>query len=773
MSLEQLNIGFASSSPSRIMASHSRPLLPIASRAASQAATRGPQEIGPRRSNGLLSGRNSIDGKVRPSSAILSIIEHNFSLHRTMSGAKSKSAPGVLDEEEDKEYDEVVVGVGCAAAYHVNALHENPEAAKARLQKTLFIGQSNAWTNEVRGAGVMNHQKELLAQWGPEAPPFDPRYTARLDIAEDMEAQVDRAIKDGASQAKDHVVAISKGRDGAYLIRTVGGTLIKTSKVIVAPGLGPHIDLMDAVRKPFHARSEAQKRLANISVPHPERVATQVFNIDQFTREIAKNPERFRGKTLAVHGANAAWSAAELCGKLNINIHWMVRSDAPGPVFPDGHQLAYAPRLAENLMLVDTLTIEPGKEEGTLEMTGQAPDPSTKEIKVTKFVADYYVYAFGQDIDAPTAPRKILGDLVNALEPVYDKNQHYSDRPWETVLALRDKGATDDKGLTIIGAAVNSLANLVPHNYVEKAAKDLCEVLVNAHIEAKQIKSLLYDLLHGVEAEEAVVSEWAKDVHDHVSPEKLRAIRSQIDRLIEAKKQLAGKPNVSAEYMHQTVNEVASVYLGGQLAMVRGSVAAMHSYIPPYIKEGGVNFSADDRTMLAVYVAHNHPHVSAAFSDAFVAQTLKIRRMTQNELRLAAADKILLGWDNFRTREQGSGEDYLRSVGIEGHGDVAKILDTGLLQESIHASNLAAVANALRLEGIPVLGMPESVRQRYRAVLEEAKGDDDPSMAMLKSWLSRTGKNAEIVPEGFVATSAPQHIKQHRAKGTRGSLREV
>jgi hypothetical protein len=665
-----------------------------------------------------------------------------------MSSVTSKTDAGVSRTEDAKEYDKVVVGVGCASAYHANAVHEDPEAAKARLEKTLFVGVSNAWTNEVRGAGVMNHQKELIAQWGPKPPAFDHRYPARLDIAEDMQAQIDIAIEDGASQAKDHVEAIRKERDGTYSIRTVGGALFKTPTVVAAPGLGPHIDLMDAVRKPFHARSEAQKRLANISVPNPDKVAAQVFNIDQFTREVAKNPERFRGKTIAVHGANAAWSAAELSGKLDINIHWMVRSDAPRPVFPDGNQLSYAPRLAENLMLVDTLTIESG-EEGKLEMTGQAPDPSSKGMKTTKFVADYYVYAFGQDIDGPLGPRKVLGALVNELEPVYDKNQHYSDRPWETVLALRDKGATDETGLTVIGAAVNSLSRLVPHNYVEKAAKDLGEVLADAHIDDKQIKSLLYDLLHGVEPEEdhePTLREWEKNIQDLVSPEKLSAIRAQIDRLIEAKKQLAGKRNVSEEYLHQKTNEVASVALGGQLAMVRGSVGAMHSYIPPYIKNGSANFSTDDRTMLAVYVAQNHPDVPAPFADAFVAETVKIRRMTQNELRLAAAEKILSGWGQLRARQEASGEDFLRSVGIEGHSDVAEILDTGVPEGGKEASILAAVANALKLEGIPVLGMPEVVRDRYRAVLEEAKGDD-PSMAMLKAWLSRTGMNADVVPE--------------------------
>ena len=83
--------------------------------------------------------------------------------------------------------------------------------------------------------------------------------------------------------------------------------------------------------------------------------------------------------------------------------------------------------------------------------------------------ADIYVYALGQDGNSvdrhlgEVAVGGFLKDFISDLEPQYDINQAFSDKPYETVLGFQIKAAGQpypaDTGLEVIGAAASTIAS--------------------------------------------------------------------------------------------------------------------------------------------------------------------------------------------------------------------------------------------------------------------------------------------------------------------------
>jgi hypothetical protein len=78
---------------------------------------------------------------------------------------------------------------------------------------------------------------------------------------------------------------------------------------------------------------------------------------------------------------------------------------------------------------------------------------------------------------------------------------------------------------------------------------------------------------------------------------------------------------------------VASVLLPSQLGAVRAVVAALTNLIPDYIiKSKDANFNTDDRTMLAVHIAQNFPHLSGEQIEAEVLAKIDLRRRAYSPL---------------------------------------------------------------------------------------------------------------------------------------------
>lgn len=88
------------------------------------------------------------------------------------------------------------VGTGSSVAYLVNELNHrfstNSHATPLH-GKVSIIGQEDPWLPSVRGQGYINHQREIIDQWGPTVPCYNSGYADRGEFAARNRQQLDRA----------------------------------------------------------------------------------------------------------------------------------------------------------------------------------------------------------------------------------------------------------------------------------------------------------------------------------------------------------------------------------------------------------------------------------------------------------------------------------------------------------------------------------------------------------------------------------------------------
>lgn len=76
------------------------------------------------------------------------------------------------------------IGAGSSIAYLANEMagrFEGVGADQPLLGKVSVIGVEDAWSPSVRGQGYINHQNEIIGQWGERAPAYDPGYADRAN----------------------------------------------------------------------------------------------------------------------------------------------------------------------------------------------------------------------------------------------------------------------------------------------------------------------------------------------------------------------------------------------------------------------------------------------------------------------------------------------------------------------------------------------------------------------------------------------------------------
>ena len=576
------------------------------------------------------------------------------------------------------------VGTGSSVAYLVNELNHrfstNSHATPLH-GKVSIIGKEDPWLPSVRGQGYINHQREIIDQWGPTVPCYNPGYADRGEFAARNRQQLDRAQALGAEYLPAQVTGINQLKDGRYQIRLENGQAIESRQVVLGMGAGPHTSVWNN----DSAQTLAEKRLGNIRLHQQEVLRGNVMDLDEFMRATDSRPEQFAGKKVVVHGPNAGIDAVERAGELGAQVNWLIRSTKP--VLLDGHQLKFAPQVANHhLVSVDALDIHPNPTPGgaPLQLRYSVPTGESQAPRQT-LDADYYVYALGQDIHKPGSAGAVLGDLFGKLEPVYDYDQVYSDQPFKTVLGLQTRGSNSDSGLLIVGAAVAQLAATVQHSYLDHAADRIFQQLEKLPGAAGEALSRLIVEDASTQDIQAHIQTWAADTPS--TPRMQTLLNSIADYLaareyFQQQAQKKGPRGVAQEVENQTLNQVPSVIVSPQLGTVKASVAALSGLMPAYVAQGENNFTADDRTMLRAGIAHRYPNIGNATASRFIDEVLHLRHLDDQAFRAKA------------TAEGGS----------------------------------AAPVQT------PVVGVPDAVRKNYSAYLQ-AKNDGADDTPLIRQWL--------------------------------------
>lgn len=647
-------------------------------------------------------------------------------------GAKSvQSIPNDKPTANAHIQDVVFVGAGSSIAYLLTELSDRHEeslsqpmsdSSKKPLQGSVtIIGESDAWSANNRGKGIINHQKELIDNWGEKAPQYSKSYADRQEFSKTNTDQINRAVTLGAHQVKDEVSEISKLDDGNFKIKTKNGQVLLSKQVILGIGAGPHTDVRKDEKNGNVTRSE--KSLNNIKIQDKEKLKHQVLDLDQFIRATDAK-DSLKGKTVVVHGPNAGIDAVERAGQLGANVKWFIRNTEP--VLLDGNQLEHAPEVAKTgLVKVSSVDISASADEGRLNISTKN---SRGEEKNT--TADFYVFALGQDSEKEGAIKSILDEsILSNLKPVYDNDQVYSDQPYKTVLGIQSKGEQDDQGLLIVGATVESLGRSVEHNYLDQIGLNIQELALKADLEPIDLGLL--------EENGNVVVANLKNKQSDQPPEKksiTEALIAQVNQFIEAKDYLDNKgKSVLSEIRNQTKTEAASVVVSPQLAAVKASIGALSNVMPKYISNGEANYASDNRTMLRVYIANSFPNVPEADAQKFIKDVIDIRSMTKSEF----SAKIVQDTQHFskilrETEGTTEARKKLTDVGIP------LFIANELVSPSPSNFALDELGKLAEDGDIPAWGTPDQARYGYARKLSDLHLGVENNTPLSISWLKKS-----------------------------------
>ncbi|VWD54692.1 hypothetical protein BLA18110_07966 [Burkholderia lata] len=623
------------------------------------------------------------------------------------------------------------VGVGSSNAYLLNELNrrQNPSSGATPFRgKVTIIGKQDAWKPNVRGSGYINHQREIIDQWGDRPPHYDSRYPDRAAFSAGNDAQIERAVSLGAERIDESAIGVERLNDNNYRIKLGNGNVVDSKQVVLGIGAGPHTNVWgDSIDK-----TRAEKGFSNITITAEHLAGLRndgvVLDLDEFMRATDAEPERFKGKTIAVHGPNAGIDAVERAGELGAKVEWLVRSTKP--VLLDGNQLKHAPASAENaLRKIDKLSIS-RNDDGRITLSCTPPGGA----EATKFDADFYVYALGQDPDKPGAIANVLGNaLVAELEPVYDYDQVYSDKPYQTVLGLQSRGASDGQGLLIVGASVAQLARQVPHTYLHHALERVMEsverlnddrfaqTLTAALLDGKPRDSVMNLLKAARERESAAFTQLESGVRDFLDARDYFSSRG-------------ASPGVTSEVENQVKTEVSSVVVSPQLATVKASTAALSGMMPPYVANGETNYTTDNRTMLRAHISDRYPNIGNEQALRFIDEVIQLRHQKSDDFVKSALEEI----KKLLVDNSPAAVDTLKQYGIKGE------LITRL-KDSINAPDTEAGKNALidlkdaviehfAARPKPMHGTPQSVRDSYEASLSELDRGKEQPAPLIRHW---------------------------------------
>jgi hypothetical protein len=722
------------------------------------------------------------------------------------------TTPGRPGEVRDVVY----IGVGASTAYSLAVRNQETQANLPAGDDTPYagkmtiIGKSDAWEASVRGGGDINHQHELIDHWGAHAPGFDPKVATRESFAQQNAGQILQALNMGAEAIANSVKNVQRETDGTFTLTLSDDSTLRAKKVVVASGAGAHTAVDHAsFHKTEKEWTKAEKDLlANNHINLPEGLRDKAMDLDSFMRKTDwASASDWEGKTIVVHGPNAGIDAVERAGRLGANVVWLSRTS--DPVLLDGNTLTHAQRFAEKGVIKAESVSITGSDDGRLKFkidtyltdgdnkvindAKKKPIPSGETVIRT---ADLYVYALGQDansVDRQTGEVAVGGflkDLIDKLEPQYDINQNFSDKPFETVLGFQVKNQGPagqafpaDTGLEVIGAAASTIANKVKHNFLEKSLDDLGST-AKKDLSGDQAGRLLDALKsNNAEAARAVLKE-ARDAlgpvefgpmtHEMtVQNNVLRHLEKSVERYFDAdnffnpKKPKDGEAQPAKVYANKELDntnrdQVSSVLQAAQLGAVKASLGALEAFIPGYVQAGEANFSTDNRTQLRVFIAVNFPEITNDQATSFINDVITMRHRGSKDAQAARATDLLSQAARAHA-EQPLSESGLADLLSHGGVDPAQApvlartllaIDGALVDPSpprapgasgrdpklsdaqSKAVDLLSGAWASSRIVVPALGTPEQVRAAYVAELQRLNSDATATATpAVRAWM--------------------------------------
>ncbi len=568
------------------------------------------------------------------------------------------------------------VGRGSAIAYYLTALAprtNGDESDTGALHASMAIfGKVDPWSRDVRGDGYINHEDHLVGQWGSKVAKYSEDYLRRDAFVRQNAAAFQRAGELGATLVNDDVFAIYQ-RGDVYQISTATGPSYYAAFVVVAMGLGPHRGLQSGKGAP-----KLPDSVKGFDVTLMKRVlAPAVMDLDRFMREypeqdgidkdLTKRLTPKRKLTIAVHGANAGIDAVQRAWQLGHDIRWLCPAS---PIFLDGNRLPIHKEVTDvtRHMLASNSDVTVSPTEG-----GMVKAEWTDKEGAGTANVDVYVIAVGQDPYAEGAVGDVLfqmGGIKEAsLSMIWDFDQVFG-LPFQTILGYQLPGPRKGFGLQIIGGSTEILTRALDKIFdVRALVADFEKQITPLEIEPSE-----EHCNRQIDESKSLTQKWGSEegrrtYHAQKVENWQRAV-AQRDRFLKLAEAylggIAGRRGPIMELLtHQVdpkaapknldeiletfgddrflVGQVAtperpatsagaSALLPSQLSAVRAVVAALSAFIPEYIVNGDSNFTTDDRTMLAVYIAQNFPGFDEVEANARVSATMSLRRSSRTPL---------------------------------------------------------------------------------------------------------------------------------------------
>lgn len=532
------------------------------------------------------------------------------------------------------------IGVGSSIAYYLNAMWQVSTRFRYDHKRTVMFGRFDGWDARVRGDGFINHEWHNIGHWSAlKIHGFSEKYAERADFAKENAFHFWRVAKDGGTHVAQDVVSIARLGD-VYEISTAYEQYL-AAKVVCGAGAGPHYAFggpRGPILDPTCLQSEEQSQYLLLN--------SCVKTLDEFMRDFPRPlsiPKKREGVVI-VHGTNAGIDAVERahqCGFAKILFFGSTESAA----WLRGNRLVVSPNNRDEVKVTAIGRTRPHlKHEGGKITVKYTPDKGSP----TAEKADFYVIALGQNADAKGAVGDVLrtGKITaEQLEPIYDTNQIFG-LPFQTVLGLQVKGTTWDSGLQIVGAAAEALGSSeswpIAHNYTAQYEIDTDRMTseeVKLHVEKvnkakdRQGKYERFKLtVKGVEEAASMRRYRFQKAESYLKEMKMIDLMAhQIDPT-KVPKEWMKRFEASTPYLSTSSNPAAtaisSVLGAAQLGGVRATMAAMHSMIPDHIlgNKSAANFTTDDRTMLAVYIAVNFPNIDETRANSLVEEIIRARR---------------------------------------------------------------------------------------------------------------------------------------------------
>ena len=643
--------------------------------------------------------------------------------------------------------DTILIGRGSSIAYFLTEMSDKYEKQKLAgenpqepLKNVTVIGSSEPWSKEVRGSGFINHQNELIDTWGEKAPDYNKNYADRQQFSDANTAQINRSVSFGANEINDEVLNVQKGEDGLFKVSTKQGHEFLARNVVLGIGAGPHTNAMADGKAPDLSTSE--KRLNNITVNDKEALKGKVLDLDEFMR-LTDNQESLKGKTVVVHGPNAGIDAVERAGSLGAEVKWFIRSTAP--VLLDGNQLEHAPKAAkESLVKVDKVDISAGKGD-KMQLNFTHNDKTKTQDKLD---ADFYVYALGQDSEKTGAIKSVLDKSIQQnLEPIYDIDQIYSDKPYNTVLGIRSKSDSgENNNVVILGASVAQMAGGVQHTYLSQVEDRLNEMTQKLGLPDINVSRLKEEL---VRVQQEVDSSATEKLTNLSAQEKasyqtnLAILKKDLAHYQIAQNDLANSRGIAPQVERVVETEVASVVVSPQLATVKATVGAITNIVPNYVHNGENNYSSDNRTMLRIGLADSFPNIPENDAEHFIRDVINLRVMNQSDFREA----VVSDFKQYTSELLKTGTPEQVSIQLaERH---IKPMNADALVRAVQQQNDDELRGLIGVQldngAIPAWGTPDHVRYGYASKLSDLHLGVENQVPLSLFWLEEPISEANAI----------------------------